>query len=260
MDYRLVVLLIFLGFAILELLCGRLLNRDKSTRKDVIIESGSGTILPLVVVPSILAITPYLAELVVPDSEGWLSHWSAWLMFLTLVFADDFTQYWWHRSSHSFAGLYRLHRAHHSAEYMSVRIAYRNNVLYYAMMPGLWLSGVLLYWGFAPVYYFYAIAKMAVIIGAHSSVPWDAPLFRFRLTRPVVWLLARVISTPSTHAAHHGKHSADGVTHYHGNYGNFFFVWDLIFGTAKINEGRPQAYGLENVEPKGWREEFLWPS
>ena len=69
MDYRLVVACIFGAFALLELLRGRLFNRDRTTRKDVIIELGSGTILPLVVVPAILTATPYLAELVVPKSE-----------------------------------------------------------------------------------------------------------------------------------------------------------------------------------------------
>jgi sterol desaturase/sphingolipid hydroxylase (fatty acid hydroxylase superfamily) len=44
--------------------------------------------------------------------------------------------------------MWPLHRAHHSAAYMSVRIVYRNNAFYYALMPGLWLSGVLLYLGF----------------------------------------------------------------------------------------------------------------
>ena len=43
--------------------------------------------------------------------------------------------------------LYDLHRAHHSARYMSIRIVYRNNSFYYLLMPGLWLSGALIFMG-----------------------------------------------------------------------------------------------------------------
>ena len=41
-----------------------------------------------------------------------------------------------------------------------------------------------------------------------------------------MWVVERVISTPATHAAHHGFSESDGVTHYHGNFGNFLFLWE----------------------------------
>ncbi len=142
---------------------------------------------------------------------------------------------------------------------MSVRIVYRNNLLYYALMPGLWLSGALLHLGFESVYYGYFIAKMAVITAAHSSVAWDDRLLKIRWLRPVMWVVVRTISTPCTHAAHHGKHAADGVTHYEGNYGNFLFLWDVLLGTSKITGRRPARFGLENVAPATWQQELLWP-
>ncbi len=126
-------------------------------------------------------------------------------------------------------------------------------------MPGLWLTGVLLYWGLAPTYLVYGSLKMIVIIGAHSSVAWDAPLRRHRATRPLIWLLERVISTPSTHSAHHGLHADDGVTHYRGNYGNFLFLWDVLFGTAKITGRRPEEYGIEGLPAASWFSELVWP-
>ena len=63
-------------------------------------------------------------------------------MAAILLVADDLTQYAWHRASHT-PLLWPLHRAHHTAHYMSIRITYRNNFFYYLMMPGLWISGVL---------------------------------------------------------------------------------------------------------------------
>ncbi|MCH9688289.1 MAG: sterol desaturase family protein [Deltaproteobacteria bacterium] len=259
MNYKLVVGLIFLGFAVLELRADRLLHRAATRTKDIIIELGSGLGLPIAVVPAVIAGSGVLTEALAPDSAGALAHWPTWLMFATLLVIDDLGQYLWHRLTHAVPSLFELHRAHHSATYMSVRIVYRNNILYYAMMPNLWASGVLLYLGFDDVYYVYFIAKMAVIIGAHSSVAWDEPLLKIRWLRPVMWLVVRTISTPSTHAAHHGKHATDGVTHYKGNYGNFLFLWDVLLGTAKISERRPAHFGLENIDDASWQQELLWP-
>ena len=258
-DYRVVVALIFVSACLIELACGRFLFREQTTAKDLVLDISAGLGLSVVVVPLIMTASAAATETIAPGSAGALAGWPAWAMFACLLIADDLTQYWWHRASHSWPKLNLLHRAHHSAEYLSVRVVYRNNLLYYAMMPGLWLSGALLYLGFAPVYFAYYIAKMAVIISAHSSVAWDAKLLKIRWLRPLMWVVARTISTPCTHAAHHGKHLADGVTHYHGNYGNFLFVWDVLFGTAKISDERPPAYGLEQVEPTTWVQELLWP-
>jgi sterol desaturase/sphingolipid hydroxylase (fatty acid hydroxylase superfamily) len=257
-DYRLVVTLIFVGFAVVELVAGRLLYVEETTRDDVLVELGSA-LLPIAIVPGILTATAVATAWVAQGSQGALAAWPAWLMFVTLIVADDLMQYTWHRLAHSHPLLFRFHRAHHSAQYLCVRVVFRNSLLYYAMLPGLWFSGVLLYLGFAPVYYVYYIVKMVVIIGAHSSVAWDEHLARVPGAKPVVWLLQRVISTPTTHAAHHGRNASDGVTHYKGNYGNFLFLWDVLFGTAKISDRRPDAYGLEDVEPEPWHRELLWP-
>ena len=257
MDYKLVVTIIGLGFVIVEVAFGRFFFAGRSRPRDWVIELIATSALPLLIVPSVLYASAALTDLVAPQARGSLAHLSPWLMFGILLIADDLMQYTWHRMAHSVPGLYRFHRAHHSAEYLSVRCVYRNHLLYYATLPGLWFSGVLLHMGFGPVYATYFIAKMTVIIAAHSSAPWDEKLLRIRWLRPVMWVVVRTISTPSTHSAHHGKHVADGVTHYKGNYGNFLFLWDVLFGTAKITGRRPDAYGLEDIEPSPWWREVL---
>ena len=249
---------IFVGFALLEVVAGRFVNREETTRKDVILDVIAATFIPGVALPSVLFFSAALAETIFPGSQNQWAHWPWWAMVGTLLVADDFTQYLWHRLSHT-SWLYPLHRAHHSAGYLSVRVVYRNNLFYYAFLPGLWLSGVLLYWGFLDVYVVYIVVKMWVIIGAHSSVRWDAYLLRWPITRPLMWVGERVISTPTTHAAHHGLHEADGVTHYRGNYGNLLFLWDVMFGTAKITRRLPDAYGVEGLQPIHWSREMLWP-
>lgn len=255
---KILIACIYIGFAVFEFVLGRLALKEKPTRRDLILDGASALGVPLVIIPTVLFIAPALAEWVWPGSEGRLAHLPWWAMFGILLVADDLTQYLWHRLSHS-SWLYPLHRAHHSAEYMSVSIVYRNNLVYYAMMPGLWLSGFLVHMGFGAVYAVYIVLKMSVIIGAHSSVPWDEPLYRNPITSRIMWVVERVISTPATHSAHHGLHLSDGVTHYHGNYGNFLFLWDVLFGTAKITRRRPEAYGIEGLEPVPVANELLWP-
>lgn len=258
MDFetaKLMTVGILLGFAALEVVTGRFLQRQKSTWKDAVLDASTSLVLPLVALPAIFAAAPWLAEQLVPASEGWLAHLPAWLMFGILLLADDLTQYWWHRLSHS-SWLYPLHRAHHSGRYLSIRVVYRNHLVYYLLMPGLWLSAILVYWGFGAVYGIYVVLKMSVIIGAHSSVAWDAPLYD-RLPR-LMWVVERLISTPATHSAHHGLSTDDGITHYKGNFGNLLFLWDVLFGTAYITRKRPSEFGIEHLEPVRLIDELVW--
>ncbi|NMZ80331.1 MULTISPECIES: sterol desaturase family protein [Pseudomonas] len=249
---------IFLAFILLELACSSL-RHPSSGKRDVLIEVIGSGILVAITFPSVMWLSGKILSLAVPEMKGALATipWVAgFVLFLVL---DDMTQYWWHRLTHRVPALYALHRAHHSAPYMSVRIVYRNNSFYYMLMPGIWLSGILIYLGLAHIYYVYLILKMIVIFAAHSSVAWDDKLYGIRVLRPIVWVLERTISTPSTHSAHHGLTAEDGVTHYKGNFGNLLFFWDILFGTAKITRRRPPLYGIEHLSPISWKEELFWP-
>lgn len=259
MDYRTLVALLFVGYAVLEARAGVLLQTGKSTPRDWLIELASGIGLPLIVIPGVLAIVPTMVDAIDPTLVDALAHWPAWQMFAVLLVADDLTQYLYHRASHASPWLFRLHRAHHSAAYLSVRVTYRNNFFYYAMMPGLWLSAMFVHLGFGPVYAVYAVLKMLVVLGAHSAVAWDQWLIDRPRLWPLLWIVERVVSTPATHAAHHGRHASDDATYYRGNYGNFLFLWDVLFGTAKITRRRPREYGLENTTPVPWLDEIAWP-
>ena len=211
--------------------------------------------------PLIFAITAKLCTLVMPDQRGAWSQWPWWAMVAILLVGDDMAQYWWHRVSHT-PLLWPLHRAHHTAHYMSIRITYRNNFFYYPMMPGLWISGVLIHLGFGTVYLVYIVVKLTVILGAHSAVRWDRPLYRYRWLHPLAWLLERTVSTPATHWAHHALTNEDGIGHYKGNFGNLLFVWDMLFGTAKITRLYPAKVGLPDDLVHGkerWFVEMFYP-
>ena len=255
----LVIAAIFLTFAILEILFTGFFKKPNQRRQDVIVEIVSSLMLILVTQPFALAAGAFAAYLIAPNAAGALAGLPVVAGIALFLIFDDMTQYWWHRASHTIPWLYKLHRPHHNAEYLSIRVVYRNNLFYYALMPGLWFSGALIYLGLGWVYAGYIIVKMAVIYGAHSDVRWDVPLYKLKWLSPIMWVVERTISTPATHSAHHGKHAADGVTNYKGNYGNLLFFWDVLFGTAKITRRVPQEFGVENLPDTSAAEQLLWP-
>lgn len=256
----LAVLGIFIFFALIELWRGRFFSAE-ATPDDKRLDAAVFVFFPLAIVPVILLGSQWIGEHYFPQYRDALAHWPWWGMALTLLLADDLTQYWWHRLSHT-SWMWPFHRAHHSAAYMGVRVVYRNNFFYYAAMPGLWLSGALVYLGAGWVYVIYTIIKMAVIVGAHSEARWDETLYRHRWLHPLAWLLERTISTPCTHYAHHALRQDDGVGHYRGNYGNLLFFWDVLFGTALITRRYPPAFGLPDDRRHGserWYIQYFYP-
>lgn len=255
----LIVLSIVGVFAVVELLRGEFWPREaglEDNRLDLAI------IFMFPLVSGLVAlVVQTLCEAWIPQHRDLLAHWPLWAMVGTLLVADDLTQYGWHRLSHS-SVLWPLHRAHHSAPYMSVRIVYRNNALYYAFMPGLWISGLLVFLGFGWVYVGYVFVKLAVIAGAHCSWRWDEALYRIPALHPLMWVVERTISTPATHHAHHALSDSDGIGHYSGNFGNLLFLWDMIFGTAVITRKFPPAYGLADDRRFGaekWQAQLMYP-
>ena len=255
----LVITGLFLCFIVLEMCFSRFFSKKGQQPGDAKVEIISTATLMFVTQPLVLFLSFAMASQLFPDYQNRMEHWHVGVIFGCFLIFDDMTQYWWHRLSHTVPWLYKLHRPHHEANYMSIRIVYRNNLFYYLLMPGIWFSGVLIYLGGASVYAVYIVIKMLVIFGAHSDMRWDSPLYRVTWLSPLIWLLERTISTPATHSAHHGLHADDGVTHYKGNYGNLLFLWDVLFGTAKITRRYPKAFGVENMPDTSVAEQLWWP-
>ncbi|WP_114521019.1 sterol desaturase family protein [Altererythrobacter sp. ZODW24] len=253
------ILLIYFSYGVLEFFRSDLFGKNEQTRDDGIIEFVSTTVLLLATQPAILFTSGALASVIAPEMKNALAGINIFAAIALFLVFDDLAQYLWHRASHSTKWLYNLHRAHHNARYMSIRLVYRNNIFYYMMMPGIWLSGVLIYMGLGWVYAGYIVVKLLVITGAHSDVAWDKPLYAVKWLSPVMWVVERTISTPATHHAHHGRHLEDPATHYKGNYGNLLFFWDVLFGTAKFTRTYPQSYGVENLPKATLGQQLMWP-
>jgi len=257
---NLTLLAIMMTYAGLEVGTG-VYKEFRATRDDGKLELFMFLSLIVLVQPAIVAITVLAGRHFFPQYQNALAALPWWAIFGIFLVADDMTQYWWHRISHS-PKLWPLHRAHHTAHYMSIRVTYRNNFFYYLMMPGLWAGGVLIYLGFGSIYGVYLVIKLLVILGAHSAWRWDEALYRVRALRPVMWVVQRVVSTPATHWAHHALTNADGVGHYKGNFGNLLFFWDVLFGSAHITQQYPPAVGLGDDLRFGserWYNEMFYP-
>jgi sterol desaturase/sphingolipid hydroxylase (fatty acid hydroxylase superfamily) len=254
-----VILLILVGFAVLEMLFTNFFKKPGQTRADAIVEIASTISVSIISQPIAMGGGFAVAAFLAPEAAGMIETWPVLAVLGLFLILDDMTQYWWHRLSHTLPWLYNLHRPHHNAPYLSIRVVYRNNLFYYLFMPGLWFSGALVYLGGGWLYAGYMIVKMAVIFGAHSDVRWDEPLYKIKWLSPIMWVVERTISTPATHSAHHGKHAADGVTNYKGNFGNLLFFWDVLFGTAKITRRYPTEMGVENLPDTTVAEQLLWP-
>ena len=254
------VLMIFIAFIVAEILFTNFFRKKEQVKGDGWVELlGTLTITLLTQPLIVLFLSPLLASFLFPGSAGILESWPFLAVFALFLVFEDMTQYWWHRITHATPWLYKLHRPHHNAEYMSIRIVYRNNIFYYYLMPSLWFAGILIYLGGGWVYAVYLVIKMTVIFGAHCDIRWDEPLYKIRWLAPVMWVVERTISTPATHSAHHGKHQSDGVTNYKGNYGNLLFFWDVLFGTAKITREYPKEFGVENLPETSVGEQLIWP-
>ncbi len=238
---------------------GGLYFEDRRTKNDFTIELLSLVTLPTLIQPGIFLVVLWGLGTSFPGLENYFIDSSIWWHILAFLILDDMTQYWWHRLSHANRKMWKLHRPHHVVEEMGVLVTYRNSMMYYALMPGIWFSAALVYLGMGYVYLFYLPIKLIVILLAHSETKWDRLLYRYRILSPLAWVVERTISTPSTHFAHHGLTAEDGVSHPNGNYGNLLFIWDVLFGTAKITRKYPSRFGAWNQMKEPWYVQLFFP-
>ena len=255
---KLIPAAVLLILGILEAL-GGLYFSGKRSKTDYTIELVSLATLPTLIQPGIFLVTFLGMNFFLPHLENYFINLQFMWQSVTFLIIDDMVQYWWHRWSHTNMTMWKLHRPHHVVEEMGVLVTYRNAILYYALMPGIWFSGILIYLGMGYVYIFYVTVKLIVILLAHSETKWDRFLYRYKVLHPLAWIIERTISTPSTHFAHHGLTAEDGISHPNGNFGNLLFFWDILFGTAKITRKYPEIFGAWNQIKEPWYIQLLFP-
>lgn len=201
-----------------------------------------------------------LWRLVFPAHKDMLAGMPFWLALPLVVLANEFFFYWVHRWSHATAKrrslLWMIHRTHHSAPYMNVAVWMRLNLWWYFIIPSAWVMSLFLYLGLYEAVGVGIVLNAAWNIVTHSDFRWDDPIRRHRLFGPLFRALEHVIVSPGIHHTHHG-YGRDGASY--RNFGVMLSLWDWVFGTLHIPQGRPLRYGIPGHKA-GWMEELLYPA
>lgn len=235
------------------------LYKNKWNKNEAILDIVCFAAPKLVFRPLLVYVTLLVFPYLLPGQKNTFSWVPFWWACLIIAVADDLTQYWYHRLHHQVPWLWRFHRTHHSANYMGMAMAGRQNFIYTIFFSQIYLTSALTYLGLGYAALFVGGVKSVITLSAHSSIPWDKPFYTYKILNPLAWLLERTISTPATHHAHHADTHDDGIGYYKGNFGNMFFIWDIIFRTAKITRQYPKSYGIKHYKEEEWYAQFLWP-
>ncbi|MHA6332473.1 sterol desaturase family protein [Qipengyuania sp. CAU 1752] len=161
-----------------------------------------------------------------------------WAVFAAAVLVRTLTQYWYHRASHAWPLLWRIHRVHHSDTHVDLSLALREHPL--DLVPRLAVfAGVTVLFGF-PVWAV-AIVDM-LLVAAHYWQHIDGQMHP-RLAKA----LGRFLATPEIHRIHHSAQHRQT----NSNYGNLLIIWDRLFGSfVEPAEGEPRRIGLGELDDR----------
>jgi sterol desaturase/sphingolipid hydroxylase (fatty acid hydroxylase superfamily) len=226
---------IMLVVGIVEFAIG--LYETKWTKNERILDVVCFIVPKLAVRPLVAYFGLKLLPVILPNAKDAFTWVPFWWGFFIIAVADDLTQYWYHRLHHQVPWLWRFHRTHHSALYMGMAMASRQNIIYTIFFSQIYVTTALTYLGLGYPALFVTAIKSLITTGAHSSIKWDKPFYTIKWLKPIGWVME----------------------HYKGNFGNMFFLWDIIFGTGIITRKYPQSYGIKHYKQEEWYAQFAWP-
>jgi len=179
--------------------------------------------LPLLLAVSLVsALAETIAANGIAVKALWPHHLPVWLQVVLMLLAADFGRYWLHRAFHKFGLMWRFHAVHHSPH----RLYWLNVGRFHPIEKA--------------VQYVFDALPFA-LVGASSEVLAGYFVFYavngfYQHSNCRVWLgpLNYVISGPELHRWHHSMLARESDR----NFGNNLIVWDLLFGTRFLPEGR----------------------
>jgi len=148
-----------------------------------------------------------------------------WVWVLAF-FADDFSYYWFHRTSHECRFFWASHVVHHSSQHYNLSTALRQTWTgaFFGFVFWLWMPLL----GFQPIMIF----TMQAVSLLYQF--WVHTEFVQRLG-----LLELVMNTPSHHRVHH----ATNPQYIDRNHAGILIIWDRMFGSFEPEDERC-TYGL----------------
>lgn len=152
-----------------------------------------------------------------------------WWSFIILIFFDDFSYYWFHRTSHENRFFWASHVVHHSSKHYNLSTALRQTWTggFYSFIFWLWLPLI----GFHPGM---IIFQMSISL-----------LYQFWIHTELIQKMPKWVefffNTPSHHRVHHGSNPI----YLDRNHAGILIIWDKLFGTFQPElESEKVKYGL----------------
>ena len=181
-----------------------------------------------------------------PVTSLWPTHWPAWLQLLVAGAIVDAGLYAMHRFSHRYAWAWRLHAIHHGAERLYWLNGERRHPLSALLMAGPGI-GVVVALGAPPHVLSAWLALLSVQLAfQHANLDYR------------VGPLRRWLGVAEVHRWHHKREYEDAQV----NFGEFFMLWDRLFGTF-LDRPEPlaaDAVGLrEETLPSTYVAQLAWP-
>ncbi len=250
-----VVVGVFVLLGLTEALVG-VYTRSRRRGDDWAIDLISIGHLAVLVKPTIILSVGAVLDAAFPSARDAWASWPLWLGVPFVMIGDEFLHYWYHRKGHEWSWLWKIHRTHHSTPDLNIVASFRENILWFVLMPNLWYAAALIYFGLGKAYVLSTMVIGVVNVLTHSGLRYDAVLYRTPWLRRVVWIVERVVTLPDTHHAHHGLGRWSSPM---GNYATLFIFWDVLFGTASFPHHRPERYGIDDDPLDPWYVQLYWP-
>lgn len=152
-----------------------------------------------------------------------------WAIVLEMLVLSDFIYYWVHRLAHTVPALWRLHAVHHSTEHLRWTSALR------AHPAEVYLHVVTIVPLFFLGFPIDAMAVLAPLITLYAVVIHTNKNYAVRA-------LSYVLNSPRYHGWHHALEAKNGGV----NFAGFFPLFDALFGTYKLPDELPEAYGMDD--------------
>lgn len=197
----------------------------------------------------LLSGTAYLAYAtrdLLPPTRTWPNTWPLWAQVLLAGTIIDLGLYAMHRLSHRFDWLWRLHAPHHSSERLYWMNGERRHPASALCLAGPGIGAVVLL-GATPL----VITCWLTILAVHLAFQHSNIDYR-------VGPLRRVLGVAEVHRWHHKRDYEDAQV----NFGEFWMVWDVLFGTFLDHPQRvgADAVGLrERNMPTSYLGQLAWP-
>jgi sterol desaturase/sphingolipid hydroxylase (fatty acid hydroxylase superfamily) len=214
---------VFIALVVLEAIVDAVMRRDLYERQDTFasLAMGIGNVMvSLASKAMIFGIFTFVHRFAIFEITA---TWWAWVL---LFFADDFSYYVAHRTSHECRLFWASHVVHHSSQRFNLATALRQTWTgsFFTFIFWLWLPLI----GFAPIM---ILTMQAISLLYQFWVHTEL----IRTMGPLEW----VFNTPSHHRVHH----ASNGRYLDRNHAGTLIIWDRMFGSFEQERERC-VYGL----------------